>query len=365
MKHLWLFSIVSLLFWQCAKEEAVPVTVDFSIDVFNDDYSIPVQLVILNLTKGAEDYEWTFEGGTPEKSTNRSPGIVQYNKKGTYSITLSASNADGSSDTKTIPITIDDPVVINFEVENSIDTFSPAVFNIINTTTGATSYQWTFEGGIPATSSQKNPGTVSFKDPGDHKISLQVSNGRETYDLEKTITVKPLLIADFTYEIAFNDDDRQVPATVTFTNNSTSATSYEWMFEGATPAISVEENPVVVFSQAGNNTITLTATNGKETKTTTQTIELFENTNLRTIENVQFGINSAHNNNTKGAFFNLGERKIYSKDSVTSNNSAAIDLVFFGLNSLFQRNQFVSPDNLQNTTFETLSNAKKTKIINS
>lgn len=366
-KLIYIASLLCLL--NCAKEEAVPVIADFEFEVFNDDFSIPVQVVFFNRTEGGEDYEWTFEGGVPSRSVNRNPGVIQYNQKGTYEIELTATNQDGSIDTKVLEIQIDDPVIIDFEITNLVDTFSPASFTFQNNSTGADSYSWTFEGGTPATSSQQNPGEVVFTEPGDHTIRLEISNGRETFDLEKTITVAPFLISDFNSEVAFVDNDFQIPVRIQFTNNSTSATSYTWNFEGGTPSTSNEENPEVVFNMTGVKNVSLVASNGKETKMITKQFEFFANTNLRELTDIRLGINTAHSMNTIGAFYSIDERKVYTKSDLTDNPGlgAGIDLVFFGLDDTFDRNRFVSPDKIATdaVVFDPLQNPKTTIFINS
>ncbi|MEB3347103.1 PKD domain-containing protein [Aquimarina gracilis] len=353
-----------LLVISCTREEALQVTVDFSIDVFNDDFSIPVDVVIFNRTKGAETFEWSFEGGTPATSSVKNPGIIRYEQKGNYTIRLFATNADGSEDSKEINIQIDDPVAINFTANAITDNFPPAQVRIENNTTGGNSFKWTFEGGVPAASDAKDPGIVTFADPGDHKITLEASNGLETETLEQTITVAPNLIVDFDVEVAFEDDDFQIPANVIIQNTSVSATSYQWLFSGATITNATEENPEVTFNQSGRQTITLTATNGKETKSTFKEITLFENTNLRTFENMKLGINSSHTANITGAFFSINNRQVYTSQQTTPEVAPDIDLVFFALNSSFIQNRFVSPDRLDITTFPALSGAPHTKVIN-
>ncbi|MDR0683347.1 MAG: PKD domain-containing protein [Dysgonamonadaceae bacterium] len=43
----------------------------------------------------------------------------------------------------------------------------------------ATSWEWTFEGGTPAVSNEKNPPLIAFNEPGFHKVSLTVDKGTE------------------------------------------------------------------------------------------------------------------------------------------------------------------------------------------
>ncbi len=365
MKKLLYISTIFLLLCGCAKEEAVPVVVDFEFEVFNDDFSIPVQVVFFNRTVGGEEYEWKFEGGVPSRSVNRNPGVVQYEAKGTYTIELFSTNQDGESGSKTIEIQIDAPVLIDFEVTNLIDNFSPAIYQITNNSSGANTFNWTFEGGLPATSSEENPGEVSFATPGTHTIRLEISNDRETYDLEKTITVEPLLVSDFDFTVAFEDDDFQIPVRAQFENTSISATSYQWSFEGADIVTSSAEAPEVIFNVAGTHTITLTATNGKETKTISKTIEVFPDTNIRVFENIQLGINTAHNTSVIGSFYDIKNRKVYTAEEINSTNQEFVDLVFFGLNQNFDENFFTTPNDLSETSFPELQNAKNTIFINS
>ncbi|GAA4273755.1 PKD domain-containing protein [Aquimarina gracilis] len=364
MKKIMSFLILGCI-CGCVKEEAIPVVVDFEFEVFNDDFSVPVQIVFFNRTQGAEDYEWRFEGGSPSRSVNRNPGVIQYESQGTYEIELIGSNQDGSRDSKLIEIRIDEPVVIDFEINNLVDNFSPAVYTFTNTSTGATTYSWTFDEGTPPTSSERDPGEVVFVNPGEHQVMLEVSNGRETYDLQKTVTVAPLLLSDFGYQPAFEDDDYQVPVRIQFENNSISATSFQWSFTGAATSTTNDENPEIIFTDPGIQTITLTSSNGKDSKTTEKTIEVFANTNLRTFTDVRLGINTAHTSNTIGSFFSIADRETYTNNEINNEIGKTIDLVFFGLNEEFTRNRFVSPDRLSETTFEPLQNPKNTVFINS
>lgn len=48
--------------------------------------------------------------------------------------------------------------------------------SLVNKSQGATRYKWTFEGGTPASSAQKDPGTVVFQKPGSHLVTLEAWN---------------------------------------------------------------------------------------------------------------------------------------------------------------------------------------------
>ncbi len=353
-----------IVFWSCLKEEAVPVIADFEYEVLENDYSVPVSIIFFNRTEGADQYEWRFEGANLSRSIDRNPGIIKFKTKGTYTITLTATNIDGSEDTKTLEIKIDDPVTIDFTVTNLINTFSPAKYSIKNLSEGAHVFKWKFEGGQPSSATDQNPEEVLFKEPGEHVISLEISNGRETYTKSTSVTVAPYLTADFDYSIAFENDDFQIPAKVNLKNTSISATDYTWTIEGANITTSKESEVQLVFNTTGEQNITLTTSNGKETKTTTRSITFFENTNLRTFKNIKLGINTAHKNNTIGSFFSISTRKVYTKQQITTEIGKTIDLVFYGLNSTYERNQIVSPDKLLSTPFDVIKDPKKTILVN-
>ncbi len=365
IKKILLYS-VGLVLISCAKETAIPVTVDFDFEVAKDDYSVPVKVLINNKTEGAELYEWHFEGGEPSFSNSRNPGVISYTNKGEYVIELTATNQDGSSDTKSIPIQVDEPIYIGFEAINLENNFSPAAYTFKNTTTGANQFYWTFEEGIPENSTKEDPGQILFKTPGEHKVKLEASSDRESYNFEKTIIVSPYLDVDFTYTVAYNDDDYQVPVHVSIEKTAISATTYQWDFPGAIPSISNQEDPEeIVYTIPGIYPIAVTASNGKEVKIITKEIEVFRNTNLRTFSDVKLGINTAHLNHTIGSFYSIANRRVYTANEIGDKAATTIDLVYYGFSNSFSTNRFASPDDLSDTTFPDIENAKKTKLINS
>jgi FOG: PKD repeat len=361
-----LYMLYLLFFWciSCAKEEMVPVQVAFYVEVENQDYSVPVHIKIINQTQDADTYHWTFDGGTPSNSTDKNPGIIKYSNAGDYTIRLQASNKDGSESFKEIKVTIDADIIAGFKTIVVDDHLPPVMVNILNTTEGAKSFQWTFEGGEPSQSFDREPGPVVFEEPGDYLIRMEAGNGRESKIVEQTVSVAPHLLADFDFEPVFEDDDLQVPVTLMLKNHSISATEYEWTFEGGNPTTSNGEEPQVIFNNHGTYSLQLKAGNGKESQTISKLVTLFPNTNLRIISNVRLGINTAHNTNSEGAFFSTKTRMVYSKDDLLNMDGSLVDIAFFGLNADFTFNKFISPDEVQEYTFNPIPNANLTKFIN-
>lgn len=346
----------------CAKEEIIPVAADFEIRVVNDDYSVPVQVEITNKTTGADTYQWTFEGATQTSSSEKDPETRLYLNKGVFSISLTASNKDGSIDTKTIEIQIDAAMKADIQWEMLGSDISPVTLQMLNTSLGATVWQWEFEGGVPATSADSIP-KVRFTEAGEHTVKLTITNGRETYSDTKTLTVQPAMTADFDWSVDAIDNDYQAPVTLHLHNLSTNAFSYQWTIQGATPAASTEENPDIVFANAGNYTIVLKSTNDKETKTVQKQVTINVDKNLLTFSNIHLGINTAQR--SIGCFFSSVLAKVIKSNEVTAANGALIDFAYFGLNDVFNFNQFISPDEVQTTAFTEIPAAIHTKIINS
>jgi len=356
-----LITLFSFLLLSCEKEEMIPVKADFGITVVNNDYTVPVKVEIENKTTGADTYQWTFEGAVVETSTDKNPAPAYYNTPGTYKITLKASNKDGSKDEKTIEIQIDAAMDVNFDWQMQGSDIAPVTLQMVNQSKGATEYLWEFDGGSPATSSEENP-TVTFSQGGDHKIKLTISNGKETYSTEKTLSVKPAMTVDFDWSVDFIDEDYQAPVTLHINNESTNATAYQWTFAGSSEIISTAENPDITISTAGTYTLQLKASNDKESKTVQKQVTVYPDKNLLSFTNVKLGINTAKN--TIGCFFSCELGKVIKQNEVTSDNGAKIDFAFFGLDASFSYNQFLSPDKVQTTAFESIPNATYTKINN-
>ena len=59
-----LVSLLSLLLSSCLKENAIPISSSFSIEAAEDKTS-PVVVQLMNGSYGADEYEWTFEVGSP------------------------------------------------------------------------------------------------------------------------------------------------------------------------------------------------------------------------------------------------------------------------------------------------------------
>ena len=56
--------LLIILFSSCLKENAIPISSSFSIEVA-EDKTPPIVVQLKNESYGADEYVWTFEGGEP------------------------------------------------------------------------------------------------------------------------------------------------------------------------------------------------------------------------------------------------------------------------------------------------------------
>lgn len=167
-----------------------------------------------------------------------------------------------------IPVKVD----YNYTVNSKSNYTVPVKVNFKNESKGATKYRWTFEGGIPASSTQKNPGTITFNDGGAHTITLEAWNEDDCKSTSRILQLDHAVTIDFETEIPVNNF---APADVRIVNKTIGASTYQWTFEGSDLASSTAKDPAPVrFNQPGTCTITLIASNGRTNFTSTKKITL-------------------------------------------------------------------------------------------
>lgn len=93
-------------------------------------------------TEAPTSWLWNFQGGTPSTSTVQNPTNIQYNSAGTYTVTLTATNAYGNNTkTKTGYITVTDIVP-----QPSAPTLTTTAISVITNTTANTGGNVTNQG---------------------------------------------------------------------------------------------------------------------------------------------------------------------------------------------------------------------------
>jgi PKD repeat protein len=220
------------------------------------------QVTMTNASAGATSYAWAFGDGNT--STSAQP-VHTYANAATYTITLTATSTCGTATATQIVTILQTPTA---SATASVTAgCAPFTTTFSSTSTGQpSSLAWQFPGGSPATSTAANP-TVTYALPGTYNVILTATNGAGsgTVTLTNYITVTgPPASAAFSSQVT--------QATATFTQTATGATSFGWQFgDGGTSAL---PNPVHTYTTDGTYTVTLTASNGCGTMTSTQVVTI-------------------------------------------------------------------------------------------
>ena len=211
-------------------------------------------------------WSWTFgDGGT---SSAQNPAHI-YQIPGAYTVTLTATNADGSDEeTKTGFVTVNGyPPVANFAGTPTSGNVPLTVTFTDTSTNTPTGWAWTFGDG--GTSSEKNP-VHQYTAAGTYTVTLTATNAFGSDGETKTgyITVTTggqAPVANF----AGTPTSGAAPLTVQFTDQSAnSPTGWSWNFGDRTT--STLRNPSHSYTKKGTYTVTLTVTNAYGSNTMTK-----------------------------------------------------------------------------------------------
>lgn len=213
-----------------------------------DSYCSPATIQFSNTSTNASSYQWDFGNGLQSVTAN--PTSFYENNTGdviAYDIALFAASIYGCTDTVYHDIEIKPTPFAEFNV-STIAGCSPVDVVFINNTINADSIHWDYGDGSDS----------NIIDSLHNHIYYNFGIGVQQYDItlsavtdegcfseySQTVTVYPGMAAAFSDPGVFCS-----PATVSFTNNSVNAVSYQWDFGNG--LVSVMEEPTSVFT---NNT---------------------------------------------------------------------------------------------------------------
>ncbi len=201
-----------------------------------------------NLSIGATSYNWNFgDGGT---STQANPSHT-YAQDGTYLVKLTVSN-DCGTDVQTVEIEVVTPPIAAFDADPT-EGCDPMEVQFTNESSdNSDTYQWSFPGGSPPSSTEFEPSVV-YEIPGTFNVTLTVSNdaGQDVLTFTNFITLLPQPSSTFTYTVN--------GLQVNFNSAGSIGDTYFWNFgDGQTSSL---HNPTHVYDQGGIYVVKLTVTN--------------------------------------------------------------------------------------------------------
>lgn len=197
--------------------------------------------------KYAKSWIWNFGDGS-SGSNQQNPSHVF--TPGTYDVVLIVKNACGN-DTLSQQVKIGSGLNAAFKAD-TLRGCAPFVVQFTNNSSAATSYKWTFPGGIPSTSTDKNP-VVRYDTAGKYDVELVAGNGNEEKsDVKREyIEVIETPVAGFEKSIAGYK--------VFYSNQSKHGKTYHWDF--GDNMTSNESSPEHSYASEGDYNVRLIVSN--------------------------------------------------------------------------------------------------------
>ena len=136
-----------------------------------------------------------------------------------------------------------------------------------------TEWEWTFEGGTPATSTEQNP-VVTYNVAGTYNVTLKIKEGANSDEVTRTDFiivqgVAPVALFDFPTQGYLSPDAAifvplNVP--VTYTDKSENVpTEWKWTLPGTENTVYTEQNPTVIYTTEGTYDAALSVKNNQGT----------------------------------------------------------------------------------------------------
>lgn len=214
---------------------------------------------------GPITFAWNYGNGT-----NGTVNSVTYPSIGTYTVTLTATDANGCKDTVVgaTPVSVGS-LDASYTAPATGCVFAPIVFN--NTSSGVGSGFWDFGDGTTVLAFNASH---TYSAPGTYTVKLKMTNPPCADSFLQTIVIHPQPAANFSYSPL-----NPCPAlqTVSFTNTSSGASSYQWLFGNGNTATTT--NASQTYAVNNNYNVRLIATNSFGCKDTA-----IQNVNIRPLE---------------------------------------------------------------------------------
>jgi len=223
--------------------------------------------------------QWTFEGGNMNSSDQETVEVTydepSLDPDGEVSngflTTLAVEFMDGTDKDNGFKVQVFPRIAANFGA-NKTSTFSGSTIEFSDSSQYAISafaerqlldtYQWEFPGGIPATSTMRNP-VITYPDTGEFPVSLTIFRSFPEDSITETRTNFITITEPIDLVAGFSADETmiEVGQTVNFMDTTTGEPDgWSWSFPGGTPESSTDQNPMVTYAEEGVYDVSLEIT---------------------------------------------------------------------------------------------------------
>lgn len=217
----------------------------------------------------AATYNWNFNGGNVASGNAQGPYQVNWTNGGSYNVTLNVTENGCTSTQQQQTVVVTAVPTSLFTTNSPICGNQPLAVTYTGNGTASAVYNWNFNGGTVNSGSGLGPYAISFANPGNYNITLDVSeNGctSPTTSVPVTITAIPSSTFSINNHTVCSGD----VVTITYTGGAPAGATYNWNFGGGTVQSGSGQGPYnVQFNTTGNAYITLSVTDVNCTSTTT------------------------------------------------------------------------------------------------
>lgn len=230
-------------------------------------FTIDKDLYTTNNTQNADTYLWKFGDG--QTSTEEEP-IHTYAKDGTYTVELCATNTCGTV-CKKITVNVVTPVEANFTADLQEGCTSLKVKYRNLSSSNVTTFAWSFPGGTPSISSEKEP-LITYAVKGVYDAKLTVSNSKySNTKFEKAfIRAESIPESEFDYKAPLGNSVEFVNQTV----DSIAPWRYKFTWKFGDNTTSNEKNPTHTYAKSGKYDVCLISDNGCGKDTICKVLEI-------------------------------------------------------------------------------------------
>ncbi|MFY0674272.1 MAG: PKD domain-containing protein [Bacteroidia bacterium] len=262
-----------------------------------------------NLSSGASTYAWDF-GDMMGTSTTSTPAYT-YATDGNYDVELIASTSNGCMDTFTTQVTVYALPTAAFTAADVCDG-EEVSFN--NTSSGASSYSWSYgDGKGSSLASPKH----EYAAANTYTVELIATTSNSCAD-----TVSNSVIVKANPVVSISASDECTYDAVSFSNNTTGASTYAWSFGDGNSSTTMSPNHT--YASAGTYNAVLTATSSGSCSTKDSiSVEAFPVPSASfTVAAACDGEASSFSNNSSISTGTLNHAWDFGDNSGTSNNTS-------------------------------------------
>lgn len=220
-----------------------PPVADFSASATNICAGQSVSFFNNSTGAAGATYTWTFPGGTPNNFNGANPPDIQFNTAGVFTVKLKVTDNNGA-DSITLNITVQNcPVPVALFTASSLNICRNDSILFTDQSTNASTWTWTFDGGVPGSFIGQNPPYIVYPTAGVYTATLLVTDGAgldSTYSLTITVTNCGAPIPGFT---ASQTTICEGDCIQFFDQSLGNPQGWYWSFPGGSPSFSTQQNP--------------------------------------------------------------------------------------------------------------------------